>query len=360
MVNITITEWDESEATAKDTFFEEVESYSIFKIANLIMIYWLPVLIPIGLVGNTLSFLVMIKPNNRKMSTCIYMAAISINDNIMMLVCLHYYLVSAVQKHNWSNLECKMSSFVALFALQNGTFLVVAMTLDKYIAIKWPHKAATYSVPRRVKIITGSLYICACIYNIPHLFISIVTGNQCIGDAVGGIITKVYTWFTFVLNAIIPFTMLIHMNFVIVNAVRKSRKFFKANNETTGKGRDQGMETRKKTMKSAEKHLVIMLLLVTILFLILLCPTYFRFIYLVFAKRDTPFKYAQSVLLSEITAELYASNSGINFFLYCISGKKFRNDLKEILCCRYRRKNQLQSSTTGVSNVHPERSLNQT
>ena len=85
MVNITITEWDESEVTAKNTFMEEVESYSIFKIANLIMIYWLPVLIPIGLVGNTLSFLVMVKPNNRKMSTCIYMATISINDNIMML-----------------------------------------------------------------------------------------------------------------------------------------------------------------------------------------------------------------------------------------------------------------------------------
>ena len=322
MVNITITEWDESEATVKDTFMEQVESYSIFKIAKFVMIYWLPVLIPIGLVGNTLSFLVMIKPNNRKMSTCIYMAAISINDNIMMLVCLHYYLVSAVQTHNWYSFECKMSSFVALFALQNGTFLVVAMTLNRYIAIKWPHKAATYSTPRRTKIITVSVSLAVCIYNIPHFFISIVTGNQCIGDSIGGLITKVYTWFTFVLNAIIPFTMLIHMNFVIVNAVRKSHVFFKANNETTTKGRDQGMETRRKTMKSAEKHLVLMLLLVTILFLILLCPTYFRFIYLVFAKRDTPFKYAQSLLLSEITAELYSSNSGINFFLYRFSGKK--------------------------------------
>ena len=67
MVNITITEWDESEEKNKDTFMEKVESYTIFKIANLIIMYWLPVLIPIGLVGNILSFLVMTKPNNRKM-----------------------------------------------------------------------------------------------------------------------------------------------------------------------------------------------------------------------------------------------------------------------------------------------------
>ena len=153
--------------------------------------------------------------------------------------------------------------------------------------------------------------------------------------------------------------MLIYMNYVIVKEVRNSREFFEANDETTGKGRDQGMETRKKTMKSAENQLTIMLLLVTTLFLILLCPTYFRFIYLLFAKRDTPFKYAQAMLLSEITGKLYGSNSGINFFLYCISGKKFRNDLREILCC-CRRKSQLQSSTTGVNPVFPERALNQT
>ena len=148
MVNIVTTGSDESEATTKDTFMEKVESYTTFKIAVFLVSYWFPVLVPIGLVGNILSFLVMIKPNNRKMSTCVYMAAISNNDNIMMLVCLHYYLVSAVQIHSWYSFECKLHAFAALFALQNGTFLVVTMTIDKYIAIKWPHKAAIYSTAR--------------------------------------------------------------------------------------------------------------------------------------------------------------------------------------------------------------------
>ena len=89
MVNVVTIEWEESEATTKDTFMEEVEAYATFKIANFISIYWFPFLVPIGLVGNSLSFFVMIKQNNRKMSTCIYMAAISVNDNIMMFVCCH-------------------------------------------------------------------------------------------------------------------------------------------------------------------------------------------------------------------------------------------------------------------------------
>ena len=150
--------------------------------------------------------------------------------------------------------------------------------------------------------------------------------------------------------------MLIHLNYVIVKTVRTSRQLFRRDDIYTG------METRRKTMKSAENQLTIMLLLVTTLFFILLCPTYFRFIYLLFANRDTPLAYAISMIFFQVTYKLYASNGAINFFLYCISGKKFRNDLKEILCCCCnlhpsftRRNNQLHSSSTGVSTIHIER-----
>ena len=97
-INLANTGWDAAEAT-KDTFMEEVKTYTEFKVANFINMYWYPILVPIGLVGNTLPFLVMIKPNNRKMSTCIYMAAISINDNLMMYVCFHVFLISALHIH---------------------------------------------------------------------------------------------------------------------------------------------------------------------------------------------------------------------------------------------------------------------
>ena len=76
------------------------------------------------------------------------------------------------------------------------------------------------------------------------------------------------------------------MNYVIIKVVRESRTLFDDNDANTRQGIDQGMEARQKTVRSAENQLTIMLLLVTTVFLILLCPTYFRFIYLVFAKRD--------------------------------------------------------------------------
>ena len=311
---------------------DEVETYSTFKLAGFIDTYWFPVLVPIGLVGNTLSFLVMMKSNNRKMSTCIYMAAMSINDNLMMLMCFHDYFVSTLQIHKWHPLECKCAGFVALFALQNGTFHVVAMTLDKYIAIKWPHKAATYSTPRRAKVIALGLYVSASVYNIPHFFLSSVIGGHCFNFGVRSMITTVYSWLSFVINAVIPFTVLIYMNLVIVKAVRKSRKMFgRPNNEISSRGSNQGTVTSQKTKKHAENQVTIMLLLVTTLFLI-----YFVHLFEIYLFGICDTRHFHRICLVHVafsnTAKLYNTNSGINFFLYCISGRKFRNDLKEILC----------------------------
>ena len=329
-----------STSQMETNFMKEVQGFLTFQIASFIAKYWLPTLVPIGLIGNTLSFMVMIKPNNRRMSTCIYMAAISVNDNLMNVLGLYTWLVAEVKIHDWIPVECDLIAYFVLLTLQNSTYQVLAMTIDKYIAIKWPHKAAVYSTPRRAKITVVVLYICIVIYNSPHLVFSGVIGTECLGYAVGGILTKMYSWTTFVLNAIIPFSLLIYMNYVITKTVRKSRNMFKGKiNQDNNQQNSVGNERRQKVMKSAENQLTIMLLLVTTLFLVLLIPTYVRFMYLTFVKPDTPEKHARLMLFYHISHKLYNTNNGINFFLYCISGRKFRNDLKELLCGSTRRPN---------------------
>ena len=170
------------------------------------------------------------------------------------------------------------------------------------------------------------------------------------GYAIGGVITKVYSWLTFVINAVIPFVSLLYMNYLIIQAVRGSRKMFREHIE-----RGQGqVNINPGRQKNTETQLTTMLLLVTSLFLILMIPTYIRFLYTTFVTRDTPTKYANLMFFYHLSHKLYHTNNGINFFLYCISGQKFRNDLKEILCCDIeapfrRNKDRSQSSVTVVS-----------
>ena len=163
-----------------DTFMEEVNTFTVFKVAIFLVKYWFPILVPIALLGNIFSFLVMIKPNNRKMSTCIYMAAISIDDNLQILLALHTWLVTTLEIHERYPIECKIKVSIALMSLQNSTFQVLAMTIAKYIAIKSPHKAASYSTPGRVKIVVIVACVIAIIYNIPHFFLTGVIGRSCV------------------------------------------------------------------------------------------------------------------------------------------------------------------------------------
>ena len=340
-------------------FMAEAETYLPFKIAFDINYYWSPILAPIGLLGNTLSFLVMIKPNNRKVSTYIYMAAISIIDNIMMCLALIDWLATGPRIVEWNLMMCKTITWLIGVAQQNSRYQVLAMIIDKYIAIKWPHKAATYSTPRKTNFIITGLLIFALIYDIPHIFLPNVVDGKCLGLGhflSSNIFIKIYTWSTFDLNGVIPLFMLIYMNFVIVQTVRKSRQIFKVNTATTGAGKvpatNKVMDTRQKTMKNAEHQLTIMLVLVTTLFIILLLPIYIRIINVTFVVVTSPSEYASSILFFQITYKLLTTNNGINFFLYCISGTKFRNDLKEVLC------STRQSSGSSLEKVRSKLSSN--
>ena len=341
---VTSTSLGNNSMTGNETkdvhvIMEEVDTYMTFKIASFIKYYWFPILIPIGLVGNTLSFLVMIKSNNRRISTCTYMAAISINDNLLLCLASIGWLVSGPRLIEWNLMMCKTVSWLTAVARQNSRYQVLAMTIDKYVAIKWPHRALSYSTPKRTRIIITGLLIFVLIYNIPHIFLPNVVGGKCLGLGhflENSIFIKIYTWSTFVLNGLIPLSMLIYMNCVIVKTVRNSRHMFKANTATTGTGkvptRNKGMDTRQRAMKSAESQLTIMLLLVSTLFIILLLPIYIRLIYVTFVVITSPSEHPSSILFFQITYKLLTTNSGINFFLYCVSGRKFRNDLKEVLC----------------------------
>ena len=64
------------------------------------------------------------------------------------------HVVGAMNIGKWYILECKINTYFALFCLQCATYQVLATTFDKYVAAKWPHRAAVYSTPKRaVKII---------------------------------------------------------------------------------------------------------------------------------------------------------------------------------------------------------------
>ena len=189
--------------------------------------------------------------------------------------------------------------------------------------------------------------------------------KNCISYDNDDTVTKVYSWCSFVINALIPLILLCSMNYVIIKKVRESHKMFgaiksiqKDRGHQQPEGQGHNNAKRQNKMKNTENQLTIMLLLVTTLFVILMIPSYIRFLFTAFVKRDTPAKFANFTLLYRLSHKLYTTNNGINFLLYCISGQKFRNDLKEIVTCggwlhshETSTKERSETNLTGISSV---------
>ena len=165
------------------------------------------------------------------------------------------------------------------------------------------------------------------------MFISSVQGRQCLpyGTAMGKPYGKFYYWLSFVISYAFPFVLLLSMNSVIIHKIRNRSKFMvkQSGNEDQGQG-----QTKVTKMKNSDKQVYAILLLVTFGFLILTSPGYLFFLFIMVVDFTTsPKVFAGYYLFYNIAQKLHYTNHGINFFLYVISGQKFKTDLLNLLGC---------------------------
>ena len=183
-------------------------------------------------------------------------------------------------------------------------------------------------------------------YNIPQIFVTEHIERNCIPFAnMETIIGKFYYWFTIVSQVYIPFISLLLMNsFIIYTLVKRSVRFKTFISE--GQGQIQGQnEGHTLKLKSAERQIITMLLLLTFGFIILLTPPNILVIYINMTDvLETPQRFAEYFLFYQVGQKLYYLNYGINFVFYVLSGQKFRTDLINL----FRRK---RSITDGFSDV---------
>ena len=140
------------------------------------------------------------------------------------------------------------------------------------------------------------------------------------------------------------FLSLLTMNSVIIHTLRKRSKLNylgSANHDETA-----GQHLRN---KNPEKQIVTMLLLVTFVFLTLNLPVRSLVFHVNFTSGDTPYYYAGLHLFYQVGEKAYYTNHGINFFLYVISGQKFRTDLRNLFM--EKKNNKTTSFVSDVSTI---------
>lgn len=364
----------------------------LYKIGLWFHLIWPPIIVPIGLIGNTLSLVIMLQRQNRYISCCTYMAVLAIADNISLLR-RGFEWVIYIGKKPYTDIECQVLAFIGLSAIQWGMFLIVLMTVDRLLAITFPLKATLYCKPGRAKLLSFVAFLTSFLFSIPHLMSTRPVGNNyfCATYTVDFQLMDYYAWANVIVNSFAPFVALTVMNILIIRKIKvharevekhnqhqnqsrysnirpmsticspenPSMLIFQMNleNENSSQADDvklnytrqkrtqslQGVRRAKKTnvpikrtkLRSTEAHLAIMLILVAFSFVILNVPQAVRYIlYLSIDRYKDPDTYATYILVYHLSTKLYFTNNAINFFLYCIGGSKFRRSLKKLFVCR--------------------------
>ena len=163
-------------------------------------------------------------------------------------------------------------------------------------------------------------------------------------------IGKFYYFISLLTNLGLPFILLLIMNSFIIHAIRQRPNLGQSNSDKSqikhqGRGHNEG-QTKPTKMKNSELQILIILLLVTFGFLMLTTPAYAFFLYINVADYEaTPKIYAGYRLFHSVVQKLNQTNFGINFFLYIISGEKFRSDLVKLFSRKITKDKRISVST---------------
>ena len=229
-----------------------------------------------------------------------------------------------------------------------STYLSISMTFERFYSIIQPHKAASINTVKRAKKTIFCIILCSILFSIPHVSITATSGKGCI-PYLGGLRDTyglLYYWISLIVHFVFPFICLLIMNSVIIHTLR--------NRPTIRPRSDQGQvqgqnESHQSKLRSSERNVFITLLLVTFAFLILSTPSYVFLFLMIDTTQRTPFSTAIFHLFLQVAGNMHYTNSGINFFLYVLSGRKFRADLLKLFKCNGRQK--ANQSTSGSSSI---------
>ena len=231
---------------------------------------------------------------------------------------------------------CAIAAAVLLPAGLSSTLFILGMTFERFYSIIRPHKAASFNTVKRAKITIVCIIIGSIFLNIPYLYAVTNVGRSCLVDQ-SETWKIVYHWLDYVVQFVIPFVSLLSMNSVIIHTLRKRSIFIMKpgvkldQGQSQGQGQNQGQNFK---IKTSEKQTYTILLLVAFSFFILSTPRYIFLLYDIFVDYSkTPEDYAGFYLFYNIMHKMIFTNNGINFFLYVISGKKFRNEVLQLFTC---------------------------
>ncbi|XP_048779409.2 FMRFamide receptor-like [Ostrea edulis] len=321
--------------------------------AEQIWIYVSPVLIVVGTIANTLSIIVLLHKRMRTSTTMFYLTVLSFGDMMVLYTgLLRYWIKSAFDKdiRLISQFSCKIHAFLVYFSLDFTTWVLVAVTIDRCVFVCLPFKA------KRLCTLTHARMVVVCIGLIMtalnfHLFWGVSHEMQ-LGELscthANDFTEFAWPWIDFCVFSIIPFTIMIIANILIIRHLFMAHKRVASHHHETSHSEQcqsvinhsngNGVRTKQRKVPS----ITTMLLTTNCVFLALTLPIVIYLIVYPYVLYDaTDHVTAVLKLLWAIANMFQYANNTIHFFLYCLTGPRFRRELFKVFKIKSRSSHEL-------------------
>lgn len=300
------------------------EFYETAQFVTGLILY--PIICVVGLTGNILTLIVL---SHRKMltSTNVFLSALAVADIIKLLNDCLYVIVNVLMRtvpvagNRMMGYMYPFSHYIFNESVCVASWLTVSVAVERYVSVCHATRAKVVCTINRARFISTLVFVIMSVITIPsYLRYTRVSEFDPVFNRTMFSITLSalgeneqfmtgYTWVQNLLRCIIPLFVLLVLNACIIHALRKQR--------VPGK------------KMSARNRITLMLIVVIVVFIICIFPdaimsTFFRFGYVDGTNQVRGIR--------EITDTLLAINSAVNFIIYCVCSKGFRDVFAEIFC----------------------------
>lgn len=303
-----------------------------YSIANMVWCIWSPILLLVGLIGNTLSFITLKRPILRHRVSTIYFRALCVADSgalLFGLLPIWPLYMAGYDITAQHAIICKLRNFLFITFSDSSIWLICAFTFDRLVAVVLPLRRKTLCTRRHALIAIAIIWSLAISKNIPM----IITWGISIGNNRSNHVSKcgvpdpehafyeeyIRPWLVFTTVTVIPFLFITACNIIIVHHIQQMT----LTQATIARVRNIARSTSDNSVAAMSR----MCLAVSFAFVVLVAPS----IVLLVGK-----PYWTKTYQSEAKYHLARSfgnlcqytNNAINFLLYFLSGHDFRQELR--------------------------------
>ncbi|XP_013780445.1 thyrotropin-releasing hormone receptor-like [Limulus polyphemus] len=289
----------------------------------------------IGVLGNIMVVIVVTKTRSMLTPTNCYLVSLSLADLMVLMASvpnevLSYYLLG--DEWIWGRAGCVIFIFLQYLGINASSLSITAFTVERYIAICHPMKAQMVCTVNRAKKIIIGVWVFACLYCSPWLFLTKTVpiyykGHENKETCTFALSREHYLGYFFadlVLFYIFPLLLSCALYGLIAKIL-----FTSEIPRNVTKGGNPPRDSGKSSNTSARVQVVKMLAVVVAVFATLWLPYRALVVYNSFAKH----RYMEPWFLMFCKTMIFI-NSAINPILYNAMSVKFRRAFKRTLSCR--------------------------